>query len=359
MNLPGFFRLGWIVQLIVGVALFSVSFLIENLVLKSFFAAPLIALTLAAALELGKAAAIVWHRYLSLSTGGGYPWATRIFSTLFRFGLLGLSVVCSLLYFGVQLDRPNLQAVRTAELAAVDRDLQERLGRLDAEQANRTASDEARRRTQYADTRRVHQRQVDEMETLLRAEMDNVVGGVFKGPRYKEIQERLMQARAARDTALSSLSIRQAREAEEQSHRLTREYSETRQSLIAEADARRMAIRAATYDTDGRVNDPLVVALMRMSADVIHHQITPPQFVFIFSLFISLLMEIGILLAFDTVTLILIPALEARHQEQMMNEALQAEITGETKRHRAAMERVRKGAERAFEQATVKAQRAA
>jgi len=148
MHLPGFFRLGWIVQLLVGVALFSVSFLIENLVLKSFFAAPLIALTLAAALELGKAAAIVWHRYLSLSTGGGYPWATRIFSMLFRFGLLGLSVVCSLLYFGVQLDRPNLEAVRATELAAVDKELQERLGRLDAEQKNRAEIDEARRRTQ-------------------------------------------------------------------------------------------------------------------------------------------------------------------------------------------------------------------
>jgi len=359
MNLPGFFRLGWIVQLLVGVALFSVSFFIENAVLQAFFAAPLLALALAAALELGKAAAIVWHRYLSLSTGGGYPWATRFFSTLFRFGLLVMSVVCSLLYFGVQLDRPNLEAVRSSELATVDRELQERLRRLDAEQEDRGESDETRRRTQYTDTRQVYQRQVDELETLLRAEMDNVVGGVFKGPRYTELQDRLTEARAARDTALSSLSAHQSREAAEQSSRLSREYTDLRRALIAEAEARSAAVRAATYDTDDRVNDPLVVALMRMSADVIDHQVTPPQFVFIFSLFISLLMEIGTLLAFDTVTLILIPVLEARHREQMINEALQAEICGKAKRHRAAMERVHKNAERAFEQATAEARLAA
>jgi hypothetical protein len=62
MRLSGFFRVTWVLQLLVGVALFAVSLLIENRVLHAFFAAPVIALTLAVALELGKAAAIVWHR---------------------------------------------------------------------------------------------------------------------------------------------------------------------------------------------------------------------------------------------------------------------------------------------------------
>jgi hypothetical protein len=213
MPLTGFFRFGWTVQLLVGVALFSVSFLIENAVLQTFFTAPLIALTLAMALELGKAAAVVWHRYLTQSGGGGYPWSTRFFSSAFRIGLVGLSVVCSLLYFGVQLDRPNLEAVRSAELAAVDTGLQEGLQRLDAEQRTRTEADEARRRTEYEDTRRVRQRQVDELEGLLRAEMDNVVAGVFKGPRYQELQGRLAEARSERDATLASLSARHTREA--------------------------------------------------------------------------------------------------------------------------------------------------
>jgi hypothetical protein len=276
MCLSGFFRLGWLVQLLVGVALFGVSFFIENAVLQAFFAAPLMALTLAAALELGKAAAIIWHRYLRVLEDGGYPWGTRFFSSLFRFGLFGLSAVCSLLYFGVQLDRPNLEEVRAAELAAVDTHLQERLQRLDAEQQARTAGEKARQRTEYEDTHRVHQRQVDELEALLRAEMDNVVGGVFKGPRYREIQDRLAEARAARDAALSRLSAHHAREVAEQSSRLSREYAAARQALIVEGEARRAAVRDATYDRDDRVNDPLVVALMRMSADVLDHQVTPP-----------------------------------------------------------------------------------
>jgi hypothetical protein len=35
--------------------------------------------------------------------------------------LVGFSVLCSLLYLGVHLDRPNLEAIRTAELAARNR----------------------------------------------------------------------------------------------------------------------------------------------------------------------------------------------------------------------------------------------
>ena len=81
MPLTGFFRITWTIQLLVGIALFSVSFLIENQVLQSFFSAPAIALTLTAALEFGKAVAIVWHRYLSQSGAAGYPAATRAFSS--------------------------------------------------------------------------------------------------------------------------------------------------------------------------------------------------------------------------------------------------------------------------------------
>jgi hypothetical protein len=65
--------------------------------------------------------------------------------------------------------------------------------------------------------------------------------------------------------------------------------------------------------------------------------------------------------AFDTVTLILVPALEALQGEQLLKGAFQSEMSGEAMRHRAAMDRVRAGAERATDQATAcaRAKRAA
>ena len=142
MHFARFFKLAWAVQLLVGVALFGVSFYIENEILQAFFAAPVVALVLALSLETGKAASIVWHRYLAQGASEDYPPITRLVSAGFRGGLVMLSLLCSLLYLGVQLDRPNLDAVRDAELAAIDTELAQALARLDAERETRLERDQ-------------------------------------------------------------------------------------------------------------------------------------------------------------------------------------------------------------------------
>jgi len=362
MPLAGFFRITWSIQLLVGLALFLVASLIEYQILRAFFAAPAIGLTLTAALEFGKAAAVVWHRYLASGGAGGYPASTRAFSIAFRLGLVGFSVLCSLLYLGVHLDRPNLEAIRTAELAAIDARLEEDLTRLAADRDAHAAADRTRRDQEYADARRDHQGQVDELERLLRAEMDNVVGKTFKGPRYEELATRLEQARTQRDQALSALSERHRQEAAQLSAGLGRNFDDRRTARIAAAEAHRRAAHNASFDGDDRTHDPRVVTLMRMTESVFGLRITPPQFVFVFALFLSLLMELGILIAFDTVTLAVLPALAAQHREAVQREALIAEVAGtagrDAIRHRAAMDRVRKGADRLVERAQAGAQSA-
>lgn len=360
MPLSGFFRIAWTIQLGVGIALFCVSLWIENQVLHAFFAAPVMALALAIALELGKAAAIVWHRYLSLCAATAYPRATLFFSAAFRIGLVLLSVLCSLFYLGVRLDRPNLESIRTAELAAIDKRQQADLARLDADRQAREQQDLGRRRGELDDARQVHQRQIDELEALLRAEMDRVVGGVFKGPRYQELERRLSDARGAREAALTALSERQRREAAQSAATLARELAGARRALVADADARRRAVRESNFDRDDRTHAPMVVTLIRMSADCCGHRVTAPQLVFAFALFLSVLTELGILLAFDTVTLAVNPALAVQHREAVMEESLRAQVEGaatrEEIRHREAMDRVRKGADRVLERAQAHSQ---
>ena len=362
MPLSGFFRITWTVQLLVGLALFGVASLIEYQILRAFFAAPAIGLILTAGLELGKAAAVVWHRYLASGGATSYPGSTRAFSIAFRLGLVGFSVLCSLLYLGVHLDRPNLEAIRTAELAGIDARLNDDLIRLATDRDAHAAADRARRDKEYADVRRDHQGQVDALETLLRTEMDNVVGKTFKGPRYQELADRLERARADRDSALTALSERHRQEAAQLAAGVARDFDNHRQARITAAEDQRRATHNASFDGDDRTHDPRVVTLMRMTESVFGLRITPPQFIFVFALFLSLLMELGILIAFDTVTLAVLPALAAQHHEAVQQEALMAEVAGtagrDAIRHRAAMDRVRKGADRLVERAQVGAQSA-
>lgn len=355
MHLTRFFRFGWFFQLLVGLGLFAVSLIVEGAVLQAFFATPALGLFLAAALETGKATAIIWHRYLTESQDAPYPLITRMFSQAFRFGLLGLSVLCSLLYLGVRMDRPNLPEVRAEALRASEARLDADLKRLAAEKRRRLAVEGKRRQKHYEDTLGPYQRQVEELEALLRKEMDNAVGGRFKGPRYRELERRLEEARKARDRTLVTLSARQSRETRAFETALEREMETRRARLLAAAEKRRKALQTSTFAGDERVEDPHVVGLIRMAASVFDHRVTPLQFVFAFSLFISLLMEFGIVLAFDTLTLTVIPALAAQHREEVMNEALLAEVEGHAARddirHREAMERIRRTADRTFAEA--------
>lgn len=60
------FSLAWLAQLAIGFVLFTLSCWIEIQVLQHFIDNNLLAITLAIALELGKALAIFWNRFLLL-----------------------------------------------------------------------------------------------------------------------------------------------------------------------------------------------------------------------------------------------------------------------------------------------------
>ncbi len=119
MFINHFFKVSWVVQLLVGTGLFTVSFLIENRVMLAFLATPMLALSLTIALEVGKAVSIVWYRYM-VAVSDSYSVTVRIASWLFRIGLMVLSITCSLLFLGERLDRPYLEEVRINEIQALE-----------------------------------------------------------------------------------------------------------------------------------------------------------------------------------------------------------------------------------------------
>jgi hypothetical protein len=86
-----------------------------------------LALLLAVTLECGKISAIIWHYYLHHLSEHDYPTPVRLTSLFFRLGLVFLSLLCSMLFLSARLDRPGLEKVRAAELAAVEQRYTNRL----------------------------------------------------------------------------------------------------------------------------------------------------------------------------------------------------------------------------------------
>lgn len=208
MRMSHFFRSSWLAQLVVGVGLFLCSFFLEYKILAEFVAPQLLALFLAVTLETGKVTAVVWHYYLNHFSTHCYPLTVRLVSTLFRGGLLVLSLLCSQLFLAAQLDRPNLEVVRAAELRqltqrfAIEKAEQDRMAK--ERRGNLIAGQKAER----VESTELLNKRIEKLETLLLAEMDNTVNGWFKGRRYAELERRLSEEKERRKSQLGQLNER-------------------------------------------------------------------------------------------------------------------------------------------------------
>lgn len=357
MKITHFFRISWIIQLLVGLGLFAVSFMIESAVLQAFIATPFLAILLAAALETGKAIAIIWHRYLGLHLNDLrlYPRSARLASAVFRLGLVGLSVLCSLLFLSDNLDRPNLHEVRQGDVVRVEQQFSQDVISLEKALLLRRQQLSERQKTEYDDIRQAFAERISRLETDLKAEMNNVVNGTFKGPRYEEIEAQLNVAIQVRDSRLEKLSAIHRQQEVLLDTELSAEESSGRTRLRQDLEAQREQLMTKDYADDERANDTRIVAFLKVSESVFDVEVLPLQFVFAFSILLSLLMEIGILLAFETVTVAIMPAVRAQHEETLRNELLDAQLRGEMQRdtaeHEAAVSRIRRTGDRVMEKA--------
>lgn len=129
-----FYYVCWIIEVLAGVGLFTISFLLQNEVLQAFMSSAMLALLLAVVLEAAKVAAIVWHRYFDSLDLASYPDSIRMTSFLFRLGLLGLSMLCSVIYLSSHLDRPYIKQIQSEELGRQESIARQRMEELNKEQ---------------------------------------------------------------------------------------------------------------------------------------------------------------------------------------------------------------------------------
>ncbi|MGH8479288.1 MAG: hypothetical protein ACREXK_06890 [Gammaproteobacteria bacterium] len=211
-----FRKLSWAAQLAAGVALFGISFLLEGLVLAAFLGNAALAFTLTAALEVSKALTIVLYRFMKNQTVTAYPASTRALVLSFRAALFLLSAACSVMYLAEELDRPGLEGARAADLRRLDEEHNAGLARLreehDSERRQALQGLEGRYREQAGAIAERYVPAIRDLEQARDREMGIAVKGQFAGPRYREIERRLGEEKAAYERERARLGAGETRE---------------------------------------------------------------------------------------------------------------------------------------------------
>ncbi len=343
MHSHNFFRMSWLLQLVVGIALFTVSLALQGVVLFGFLAAPALAWALALSLEAGKVLSIVWHRYLS-GAPQTYPPSTRWVSGAFRLGLLTLSLVCTLLFIGEHLDRPRLAQARQQDLRQLEARTAQLLAQHERDTTTRLEALRQRNAARVSALRSTAERRIDRLETSLQREMDNVVKGQFKGPRYRELAQRLEKEKAALEKMLQD----NAAALDKQEEKLLTEAAAAKSALLENASKSRQRLALNHYDGDERAADPRVVALVNLSRSIFGAAPSPNAFAFSFAILVSILLELGIVLAFDTITVSMTPAIRAQHageiDRKIFGARTRAEAEKEASAHKQFLDRIQRRA---------------
>jgi len=192
---------------------------------------------------------------------------------------------------------------------------------------------------------------MDTLEKDLRQEMGNVVNGIFVGSRYQEFERLLDKEKVERKRTLVALQERHAH----QQKNLDQELRTTLTALRKKMASRLENAAGDDFATDEQAHDRRIIALLKTTKSMFHWEILPLQFVFFFSILVSLLMETGIMLSFATITVAIAPVLHAHHVDVLEKETCRVQTEGEEEkeamRHESAIKRVRKAGERVINEA--------
>lgn len=331
-----FYNLSWFLQLAVGLVLFGVTAVLEAKVLAAYLDDVWLGVSVAGGLEAGKVLTIVFYRLLNGQSDLAYPRGVRWITLGFRGMLFGLSGACSVMFLALHLDRPAMEAVRSADLEAAERRHRETQAAAEAayiERRDRLLAEMAEQDHRERDTlSQRYLKVIAELEAKVDTEMNNVVGREFKGKRYKELQARLGEEKDAYARALAAaeragMDRSRERLTEIETERRTREAA-----LEKEYVAELAAIRHADYQGDVRVEHPMARAFVGVLGALFTQGPSTLQFVFYFALFLSLTMELGIWVAFEHITLARLPVFAAGYRAELAVEGAAVQTDSELRR---------------------------
>lgn len=278
-----------------------------------------------------------------------YPATTRAVSFAFRNGLLGLSLLCSALLLTDNLNnidaKHKLQDEQTAEV-------HQRAERLVQTLEQQQQAERTQYKAQQAQSLGRLDTRIDELNRLMEAEMDNVVQGHFKGKRYQEFELQRDQLMAERE----ELRSRQLEELRTYEASLATAFTSREADIRKREEEEKKAAIAAFNPDDPRANDKMVVSFLKSVESVRPSWVpTASQFIFLFSILLSLLVEMGIVLAFENVMLALAPILRLKIEGGLEQEILKTKLSNAQEKddiqHEADLDNIRRKADQTVEKA--------
>lgn len=315
-------RIGWLLLMILypgtGIGAAFVSFNMQKDVFAQMLQEGSLSFWIVFFLEAAKVGTIIVYGLLMKNRKTGIT--TRAFISFFRFGLILVSFSCSLALLAYGLDRPNLEKVRVEDQHRIEAQYRQKQDDLKASHmaAVETAREVALQEQDQAiaELRAYYAPIIAEYRKDMRSEMNNVVNGTFKGPRYQEFERLLKTVEAEYHRKLSELRARRndGHEAlEERIAGMNEIYEEAREGLDREKERDMRATLTNTYVEDERAENRMIAALLRTINDgllwYIDAEVPLVTFTCVFAIIVALLLEMTIYLCLHSAVLSFSPNL--------------------------------------------------
>jgi len=327
-----FYKISWNLQLFAAILLFSASFLIQLSVLNTLLESFIYAVLITTGFELSKGLSIILYRHFTANhQQQKYPFSIRIFTLFFRTGLVAISIYASMNLVAGYLYAPHKQSIQTQELNNERAHYRTSLDELTQLHLQEKKAIQTRMNVTYKQrllaTQQHTQQQITLLSSALKKEMNNVQNGIFKGKRYKEIDLQLKQVKTegfSEQQAITQLhesAIAKVLKGEKN------RYSFEAAQLKTAHDARISHIEQKDYAKDSRVEDKNTYAFIQMVNQVTPFEWSPLEVAFFFSLALSVLMELGIIIGIENIALSYLPIFAA--QETVAQEVAKNRVENE------------------------------
>lgn len=289
--------------ILTGLGAFAISFLLEGHVFVNITDRPLFSYAVTAVFESAKVMTIMMHRFLISRKGEAIPGIVQSLTLVFKASLLFLSLLCSVGMLAGYLDGPNRESVRTKDQALITQLYERNRRELQSEYKQRLqmALDHIERQYQgrHDQLNAFYQPRIAKEEKLRDSEFNNVVGGVRKGPRWREHDRKVQSLRQAFVEAQRKLYQAESDETRETKNSLASDLKTDLKKLKNQMQTRLTAVSQSAYADDERVLNKMVAALLKTIKNGAGIEIAYLKFVIFFSLLVSFLLESTIYIVFN------------------------------------------------------------
>lgn len=297
----------WILYSLIGTGGFLISFSMEYIILESITGKSGFSFCLTLVLESAKVLTVIFHRLISDRKGYEIPGAVSSLNTFFKFGLVFLSLICSVAMISKGLDKPNLDTVRNDDQLLITSSFEEKTALIESRREKRldkiTSEIKGKYRNRYKELDNQYLPKIQQKERLRDAEFRNIRGGIRKGPFWNEHNRQLQELKAEYKTEKDALRFSENTELDRNINSIEAEFQEKLDNSLNDKESALTAINKADYKKDERVKNEIVSAFLATIDQGLGLGMSYLSFALLFSLLTSTLLELTIFLSFSYITM--------------------------------------------------------